>query len=907
MSNASSKSGPGQNRRPYLILAILLLAILLILFFRSFLPAQALFSNDGPLAVQVADPYKLPGAFFGIWNDLFWLGANNGSFMPNTWGVMLLGLGPYGYTNFHVPIALLFLGLCAAFFFRQLGFKPMVCILGGLAAALNGNFFSNGCWGLSSRALALAMSFLALAAIESSLKSRPIIKSILAGLAIGLSISDAGDNGAIFSLFVAAFAFFRTVVREGRLGPKVAKGIGKVALMAVCAGVLAAQTLNVFQQTAVKGIVGINQPEQSKEQKWGWATQWSLPKSEILRVIISGLYGYRVDAPDGGNYWGAVGQDASAPQLLKELDSSDPQARQQAAAALQRVTLRHSGAGEYAGVLVVLIALWGIAKSVRNSGNTYSELERKMIWFWSAMAFVAMLLGWGRYAQFYQFIYALPYFSTIRNPMKFFHPFHLALLILFAYGLQGLARRYLETAGAKVQSLSAQWKVWWAKAQPFEKRWTWGCIAAVALSILGFLIYSSSQGELAQHIMKIGFGDPDLSKAMAKFSVGEFGWFVLFLLLSVGAVLLVQSGVFAGRKAAWAGALLGLVLVLDLVRSDSHWIIYENYKEKYATNPAIEVLRQNPYEHRVKLLHGFFSEWVQFHFQFYNIQGLDVAQMPRVPEDYAAFTGAFGGETSQVRYWELCNVRYLLGFTNQLQMLNGQMDPVQHRFRIHTTFDIVPKPGVTSIRRMEDIQQFVAKPDGQLALFEFTGALPRVKLYSHWQISTNDHETLTNLASPAFDPAQSVLVAGDGVAPAPATAASNAAPATVTFASYSPRKIELNASNSSPAMLLLNDRFDPNWKVEVDGKPAPLLRCNFIMRGVHLPAGQHQVTFRFAPDHTMFFVSLGAVVVGLLLVGFLLLSREPGQAQVSDPQTAGQSGSASRSTLVEASRKVEKR
>src|ERR1051326_6665418 len=331
MSNASSKSGPGQNRRPYLILAILLLAILLILFFRSFLPAQALFSNDGPLAVQVADPYKLPGAFFGIWNDLFWLGANNGSFMPNTWGVMLLGLGPYGYTNFHVPIALLFLGLCAAFFFRQLGFKPMVCILGGLAAALNGNFFSNGCWGLSSRALALAMSFLALAAIESSLKSRPIIKSILAGLAIGLSISDAGDNGAIFSLFVAAFAFFRTVVREGRLGPKVAKGIGKVALMAVCAGVLAAQTLNVFQQTAVKGIVGINQPEQSKEQKWGWATQWSLPKSEILRVIISGLYGYRVDAPDGGNYWGAVGQDASAPQLLKELDSSDPQARQQAA------------------------------------------------------------------------------------------------------------------------------------------------------------------------------------------------------------------------------------------------------------------------------------------------------------------------------------------------------------------------------------------------------------------------------------------------------------------------------------------------------------------------------------------------------------------------------------------------
>src|SRR5439155_1508593 len=55
----------------------------------------------------------------------------------------------------------------------------------------------------------------------------------------------------------------------------------------------------------------------------------------------------------------------------------------------------------------------------------------------------SVLLEFGRYAPFYQFVYMLPYFSTIRNPAKFTHPFNWSLVILFAYGIHGLCRRYL--------------------------------------------------------------------------------------------------------------------------------------------------------------------------------------------------------------------------------------------------------------------------------------------------------------------------------------------------------------------------------------------------------------------------------------------------------------------------------
>ena len=74
-------------------------------------------------------------------------------------------------------------------------------------------------------------------------------------------------------------------------------------------------------------------------------------------------------------------------------------------------------------------------------------------------------------------------------------------------------------------------------------------------------------------------------------------------------------------------------------------------------------------------------------------------------------------------------------------------------------------------------------------------------------------------------------------------------------------------------MLLLNDRFDPDWKVSVDGKPEKLLRCNYLMRGVYLPPGSHTVAFRFSPPTGAFYASVAGAVVGALLLCYLVFGR----------------------------------
>jgi hypothetical protein len=344
--------------------------------------------------------------------------------------------------------------------------------------------------------------------------------------------------------------------------------------------------------------------------------------------------------------------------------------------------------------------------------------------------------------------------------------------------------------------------------------------------------------------------------------------------------------------------LLGLVMTVDLGRANQPWMYYWNIEEKYATNPIIDILRDKPYEHREALLpwmppeFGTFfmlygREWREQHFVYYNIETLDVVQQPRLGTDLATFEGALQPGNDKLylfaRRWQLTNTRYLLGPAVFLQGLNQDIDPVLHRFRIAAAFDLAPKPGVVEATRLEQLTAEI-KPGGQYALFEFTGALPRAKLYTRWQVSTNDQQTLQELTARDFDPLQTVLVA-NALPPANPANAAKQDSATVQYTSYAPKRIELRTQAEAPTVLLLNDRYHEDWHVTVDGQPAPLLRCNFIMRGVSLPAGAHTVEFRFRPPLGFLYVTFGGLGFGVLLLGLLAFaSRE----ETPEPESEAQ-------------------
>jgi hypothetical protein len=867
--------GTSHRRRPVLeftVVLLLLLAALSFLLRGVFVSDQTLFSNDGPLGQLMAQCHQLPDRFFGCWNDLNVIGFNTGAATPGISDGLQYLLKPVLFSKFYALFSLVVLGLGAWTFFVNLRLTPAACVLGGLAAALNSCFFSTASWGMAAHPITVGMTFFALAALADNSSRQRWWRVILAGLAVGMGVVEGADVGAIFSLYVAAFVIYQAWTSGGKRIGQMVTGLGRLTLVALCAALLAAPTLFSLVHTEIEGVVGTSQDAQTKAAKWDWATQWSLPVPEALSLVVPGLFGYRMDTPDGGGYWGNIGRDPAVDRYIQNDHQGEP----------PHGFIRYSGGGFYAGVLVVLLALWAVAQLLAGKKSIFNLAQRKWLWFWLAAGVVSLLLAFGRFAPFYQWVYALPYFSTIRNPIKFINMVSVALLIIFAYGMDGFWRRYLQPAKESVSPSESGWKNRWTKAGSFEKRWTYGCGLMLGIGLLAWLEFGASRQDLETYLRTVQFSGSEAAD-IAAFSFSQMGWFLVFFALSAGLLIAISLGALARNRPRLGIMLLALLLLADLMRVDQRWVVYWNYPEKYASNPIIDRLREHPYEHRVTIFPGpwpqdaadfnklFHIGWLQQQFPYYNIQAFDAVSISRMPEDLKAYITAPGqGMTAFFRLWQLTNTRYIFGPANTPDQLNLETQPLEPTLRIIERFNIIPKLGITNPTMVDDLTATLADT-GDYALFEFVPALPRAKLYSDWQVNPNNQAVLAQLASPVFNPQTSVLVS-DEMPPGAAPASQETNAGTVDFTSYAPKDIRLKSDSAKPTVLLLNDHFDPAWIVSVDGQRKPLLRCNFIMQGVYLPAGPHTVEFQFQPPVHFLYVSLTAIILGLLILAVLLIT-----------------------------------
>ena len=849
---------------------MLLLIAAGVFFCLGFLPNQTILSNDGPLGRLMSQSHQLPERFSGCWQDLNALGFREGAAVPGISSTLQMILRPVLFSKFYAPIGLAILGLGAWCFFRRLRLSPVACVLGALAAVWNMDFFSQACWGVVAHPITVGMCFFALAALADDAGRLRWLRVILAGFAVGIGVIEGADVGAIFSLFVAGYAIYQALTAEA--GPRVknlAVGISRVGLVAVVAGLVAAQSVGDLVATNLEGIAGMKAENVDKQEHWDWATQWSFPKAETLGLVMPGIFGYRPDSSDGGTYWGKIGR---AP----EWDRFVAGGRQDKTPTGFE---RYTGAGFYLGLPVALIALWALIQSLRRQNSGFSLLQRKFLWFWAVIGVVSLLLAWGRFAPFYRLVYSLPYFNSIRNPVKFLDLLSVAAIVLFAYGVDGLCRKYMAPAGTPGLLRWAGLKTWWTRAEKFERRWIFACLAVLGLSLLGWLIYAGSHQSLEKYLTTVGIPE-SLAPPTAAFSIRQVFWFLLFFALVAGFFAYAFAGAFAGARAKRGGILLGLLLLADLGRANLPWIMTYDYDQRYSSNSVIDHLRAHPWLQRVTLfpfgsrdhqilINIYRYEWVQHQFPYYNIQSLDAPQISRVSDDLSALQSTFtAGTGSNIlhrlpRYWQLTNTRYVLGPADLPQFLsmNGG-DPSWLRMveRFSTT---LKRPGL-SPNRPENVMA-IAAPGGGFALFEFTPALPRAVMYSNWRVSTNQSDELKILVDPMFDPLREVVVAAN--LPAPGT---NQIPGKVEITSYAPKDIKLQCTATVPSVLLLNDHFDPNWKVLVDGRPETIFRANFYMRGIYVQPGTHNVEFQFRVRTWPLYVTSAGIVLGLLTLGLVI-------------------------------------
>jgi hypothetical protein len=918
--------------KAFLSCAALLAILLGFLFARAlFNPDYVVFSNDGPYGAMVSEHNQMPGILTGIWQDLNWLGGPYPSPSIELTTLLRWAVSTLCFAKILAPYSLFVSGICAWYCFWQYGFSRLACLLAAIAAALNSDFVGTSAWGVCHQTVAFGMNFLALGAVADTTSPRRWLRVILAGFCVGLGVIYAWDIGALFSLFTGTYVVMQAFLTiQGNTSRRIGLGVSRLAIVGIFAALISTHALISVVGFQIKGTTGVGRDTESKEARWSFATQYSIPKAEALGIMFPGLFGFRHDTPNGGEYWGRGGSDPSWDEFV---DSGGQRGRPSGA-------FRAGAGSHYAGAVVVMLAIFALVQSFRKQGGPLSQGERKLVWFWGAVVAVALLLMFGRFAPFYQLFYAVPYVSTIRNPAKFVHIVEWALIILFAYGIEALYRIGFGGVVTNASGVMATWKSWWSKAMSFDRRWVIGSVIGLALVALAWLFYASSHDALERHISDLtnlqyaAMGQKadqaavsEMAAANARHSIYQVGRTVVFLVLVVLLVSLTLSGYFRGARAKFGIVLFVVLMIVDLVPINRPWIVFVNQRVKYESNPVIDFLRARPYEQRVTIFPlekfvdfrrlpremmplaqqcSFFAqiygiEWTQQLFQFYNIQNLEVVQEPRVPQDKAAYEAALL-PASPVRRWELANTRYLLGPAAFVDSINQQLDAGKSRFLTALRFDLAAKTGVDqSVPQSEQVTA-VINTNGQLAVIDFSGALPRAKLYANWKVSTNDPAklrawatniqarvpkdwgqalgaqsetdlaTLHELADPAFDPAQTVLLAE----PLPVAPGTNQIPGEVKFENYDPKfkHIVLNATANMPCVLLLNDKYNPDWKVTVDGRPAKLLRVNFIARGVFLDKpGEHRVEFNYQVPRIGFWISTFSFVVAVGLFAFVGLRK----------------------------------
>ncbi|MBQ6167287.1 MAG: hypothetical protein IJK41_07690 [Muribaculaceae bacterium] len=93
---------------------------------------------------------------------------------------------------------------------------------------------------------------------------------------------------------------------------------------------------------------------------------------------------------------------------------------------------------------------------------------------------------------------------------------------------------------------------------------------------------------------------------------------------------------------------------------------------------------------------------------------------------------------------------------------------------------------------------------------------------------------------------------------------------TIYETSYAPNHLTYKSHSANGGLAVFSEIYFPwGWNVTVDGKPAEMGRVNYVLRALQLPAGDHEIDFKFAPaevNKTQTWAKVAVIAIYILLL-----------------------------------------
>jgi hypothetical protein len=113
---------------------------------------------------------------------------------------------------------------------------------------------------------------------------------------------------------------------------------------------------------------------------------------------------------------------------------------------------------------------------------------------------------------------------------------------------------------------------------------------------------------------------------------------------------------------------------------------------------------------------------------------------------------------------------------------------------------------------------------------------------------------------------------------------------TVQITEYTPNTLTYSFNAATEQLVVFSEMWygpDLGWEATIDGQPATLVRTNYLLRGLRVPAGQHTIRMEFRPSSYFVGRPISVVCSLLVILGLLgYVGYSVWQARKTGPQEA---------------------
>ena len=286
---------------------------------------------------------------------------------------------------------------------------------------------------------------------------------------------------------------------------------------------------------------------------------------------------------------------------------------------------------------------------------------------------------------------------------------------------------------------------------------------------------------------------------------------------SLAFILVVFTALFFNvhKKISAAGfyAFLIFLVLVDMMVVDKRYFNKENYQRKRGNTPIeasasdLEILKDKDTYRVYNLQAGWSSDAITSYYHR-SLNGYHGAKLRRYQDLYDS---CIAGETNEL-ITDLRAGRIALEKLGVINMLNTryiQIGPGKD--------DVIPNASANGVAWFVKEIALVNSPTEEL---QKTGEVDtRNVAVVNSQQSTVDSRPLTVDSS-----------------------------ATITLTEQKPYLLKYESQSATDGFVVFSEIYYPKgWHATIDGKEVPLLRADYVLRALNVPAGKHAIEFRFEP------------------------------------------------------------